>query len=90
MQGETGSVADRLSCYPNKKNTCTDLEERFTPHVASKSLRMKSAGSQPIDPHVKKIAKLGKKDANYEYMVDCIKQKTQINAIKADIELKKL
>ena len=55
VKGSTHSVADRLSCYPEKRNKCLDLEDRFVPSVTSKSLRTKQAGENPKDPHVDKI-----------------------------------
>ena len=62
VKGATHTLADRLSRYPNKKNNCTDLDERFTPAIASKSLRTKETGETPIDPHINKIAKIAKED----------------------------
>ena len=69
VKGSTHSVADRLSRYPEKKNKCLDLEDRFVPTVASKSLRTKQAGDNPKDQHIDKIASITKTDEDYQYMV---------------------
>merc|ERR1711954_259000 len=36
VKGSTYSLAERLSRYPEKENTCLDLENRFVPSVATK------------------------------------------------------
>ena len=69
VKGSTHSVADRLSHYPEKENTCLDLEDRFIPSVASKSLRTKQSGKNPTDPHINKIARIAKNDEDYKYMI---------------------
>ena len=89
VKGATHTLADRLSRYPNKKNTCTDLDDRFTPSIASRSLRTKESGESPTDPHINEIAKIAKEDDDYMYMVKCIKEKSPIKSIKDDSELKK-
>ena len=78
VKGSTHSVADRLSCYPEKENTCLDLEDRFTPSVASKSLRTKESGKNPTDPHINKIARIAKDAEYYKYTIECIKTKSQL------------
>ena len=90
VKGSTHSVADRLSCYPEKENTCLDLEDRFTPSVASKSLRTKESGENPTDPHINKVARIAKDDEDYMYMIQCIKNKIPIKSIKENSELKKI
>ena len=90
MKGSTHSVADRLSRYPEKRNKCLDLEDRFVPSVASKSLRTKQAGENPKDPHVDKIASIGKSDEDYQYMIDSIGYKIPFKAIKERAELKQI
>ena len=87
VKGATHTLADRLSRYPNKKNNCTDLDDRFTPAIASKSLRTKETGETPTDPHINKIAKIAKEDDDYMYMIQCIKNKIPIKSIKEDSEL---
>ena len=62
VKGSTHTVADRLSRYPQKENTCSDLDDRFVPSVASKSLRTKESGENPTDPHIDKIARIAKMD----------------------------
>ena len=62
VKGATHTLADHLSRYPNYKNHCNDLEERFTPAIASKSLKCKESGDSPSDPHILKIAEIGQKD----------------------------
>ena len=39
VKGSTHALADRLSRFPEKTNTCLDHEDRFVPPVCSKSLR---------------------------------------------------
>ena len=90
VKGATHTLADRLFRYPNKKNNCTDLEERFTPAIASRSLRTKETGETPTDPHINKRAKIAKEDEDYMYMIKCIKDKSPIKSIKNDSELKKI
>ena len=90
VKGDTHTLADRLSRYPNTKNNCSDLEERFTPAIASRYLRTKEAGETPTDPHINKIAKIVKEDEDYMYMIICIKDKSLITSIKNDSELKKI
>ena len=90
VKGATHTLADRLSRYPNKKNTYTDLHDRFTPSIASRYLRTKESGESPTDPHINEIAKIAKKDDDYMYMVRCIKEKRSIKSIKDDSELKKI
>ena len=61
VKGATHTFADRLSRYPVKNNHCPDLEDRYVPHVASKSLRTKEAGNAPTDPHVTKLAEMAQR-----------------------------
>ena len=72
VKGATHTLADRLSRYPDTGNNCSDLEERFTPAIASRSLRTKQAGQTPQDPHIQKIAELAKEDEDYTYIIKCI------------------
>ena len=58
FKGATHILAERLSRYPNKMNNCTDLEERFTPAIASRSLRTKETGETP---QINKIEKMQRK-----------------------------
>ena len=74
VKGQTHTLADRLSRYPNKKNACNDLEDRYTPMVASRSLRCKESGFTPEDPHIRKIARIGKEDEDYQYWINAIKE----------------
>ena len=61
---------------------------QIDPSVASKSLRTKQAGENPKDPHVDKIASIGKSDKDYQYMIDALRNKIPIKAIKESSELK--
>ena len=90
VEGLTYSVAERLSCYPEKENTYLDLEDRFIPSVASKSLRTKQSGKNPTDPHINKIASIARSDEDYKYMIDCIRNKVPIKSIKESSELKQI
>ena len=60
------------------------------PVIASKSLRTKESGYTPPDPHVSKIAKIGKEEEDYTYMINCIKDKVLITTVKEGSELKKI
>ena len=90
MKGSTHSIADRLSCYPEKGNKCLDLQDRFVPSVASKSLRTKQVGENPKDPHIDKIASVGKSDKDYQYIIEAIRNKIPTKAIKETSELKQI
>ena len=90
VKGSTHTVADRLSRYPEGQNTCLDLDDRFTPSVASKSLRTKESGKNPTDPHINTIVRTVKEDEDYMYMIQCIKNKIPIKSIKENRELKKI
>ena len=90
VKGLTHSVADRLSPYPKKEDKCLDLEDRIVPSVASKSLRTKQSGENPKDPHINKIASIAKSDEDYQYMIDAIRNKVPIKAIKESSELKQI
>ena len=68
--------------FREKKNTCSDLDDRFTPAIASKSLRTKESGKTPTDPHINKIAKIAKEDEDYRSMIKCINDKSPIKSIK--------
>ena len=76
VKGSTHTLADRLSRYPQKENTCSDLDDRFVPSIASKSLRTKESGETPTDPHINMIATIVKKDEDYMYMIQYIKKKS--------------
>ena len=82
VKGSTHTLADRLSRYPQKENTCSDLDDRFVPSIASKSLRPKECGETPTDPHINKIARIAKMDEDYMYMVQCIRNKSPIKSIR--------
>ena len=51
---------------------------------------MKNSHRQAIDPHVTKIAIIGVEDPAYAVMVQYFREKTPINSVKADIDLKKI
>ena len=90
VKGQTHTLADRLSQYPDKKNSCTDLEERYTPMIASRSLRCHKDGFTPDDPHIRKIARIGEEDEDYKYIINAIKEKLPISSIKKESELKQI
>ena len=88
LKGVTHTLADRLSRYHNTENHCSDCEERFSPIIASKSLRTKESGYTPPDPHILKIAEIGKTYEDYAYIISCIQEKIPIANMKKDTELK--
>ena len=90
VKGTTHAMADRLSRFPEKNNTCLDLEDRFVPSVCSKSLRTLEVDENPKDHHLEKIGRIGKSDEDYSYMVKAIKEKIDTKEIKEDSELKKI
>ena len=90
MKGSTHAIADRLSRFPEKKNTCLDLEDRFVPSVCSKSLRTLQVDENPKDHHLETIATIAQSDDDYKYMVKAIKDKIETKSIKEDSELKKI
>ena len=89
VKGSTHTHADRLSRYPISDRHCPDLEDRFVPHVAAKSLRTKASGNTPQDPHIAKIAEIDMEDEYYKYMMKCMKDKVPIISVKEGSELKK-
>merc|ERR1711954_284495 len=90
VKGSTHALADRLSRFLEKTNTCLDLEDRFVPSVCSKSLRTLEVDENPKDQHLEKIGRIGKSDDDYSYMVSAIKEKINLKEIKEDSDLKKI
>merc|ERR1711954_198595 len=90
VKGTTHALADRLSRFPEKNNTCLDLEDRFVPSVCSKSLRTLEVKENPKDQHLETIGRMGKSDEDYSYMVSAIKEKINPREIKEESELKKI
>ena len=90
VKGTTHAMADHLSRFPEEKNTCLDLEDRFVPSVCSKSLRTLQVDENPKDHHLEKIGRIGKSDEDYSYMVNAIKEKISPREIKEESELKKI
>ena len=90
VKGTTHAIADRLSRFPEKNNTCLDLEDRFVPSVCSKSLRTLQVDENPKDHHLEKIGRIGKSDEDCSYMVNAIKVKINPREIKEESELKKI
>ena len=90
VKGSTHALADRLSRFPEKTNTCLDLEDRFVPSVCSKSLRTLEVDENPKDHHLETIGRIGKSDEDYSYMVKAIKDKIETKSIKEESELKKI
>ena len=78
VKGVTHTLAGCLSRFPDKKKTCSELENHFTFMIASRSLRCKETGFTPEDPHIKKIARIGSEDPDYVYIINCIREKTPI------------
>merc|ERR1711954_622255 len=87
VKGTTHAMADRFSGFPEEKNTCLDLEDRFVPSVCSKCLRTLQVDENPKDHHLEKIGRIGKSDEDYSYMVKAIKETKEI---KEESELKKI
>merc|ERR1712081_133426 len=90
VKGTTHAMADHLSRFPEEKNTCLDLEDRFVPSVCSKSLRTLQLNKNPKDQHLETIGRIGKSDEDYSYMVSAIKEKVNPREIKEESELKKI
>ena len=90
IKGSTHNIADRLSRYSEEEKSSIDLEERFAPTVCSKSLRTMQVEENPKDYHLDRIAKLGKEDMDYSYMVRAISDKIDTKEIKSDSKLKKI
>merc|ERR1711954_342773 len=90
VKGSTHALADRLSRYREKNNTCLDLEDRFVLSVGSKSLRTLEVDENPKDQHLEKIGRIGKSDKGYSYMVKAKKEKIETREIKEESELKKI
>ena len=84
VKGTTHAIADRLSRFPEKNNTCLDLEDRFVPSVCSKSLRTLEVDENPKDHHLEEIGRIGKSDEDYSYMVNARKEKINPREIKEE------
>merc|ERR1711954_407191 len=87
IKGSTHALADRLSRYPEKTNTCLDLEDKFVPSVCSKSLRTLEVDENPKDHHLEKIGRIGKSDKDYSYMAKAIKEKNRNKVNKRGIRV---
>merc|ERR1711954_584689 len=87
VKGSTHALADMLSRFPEKTNTCLDLEDRFAPSICSKSLRTLEVDENPEDHHLETIGRIGKSDEDYSYMVKAIKEKIETKSIKEESEL---
>merc|ERR1711954_38429 len=87
VKRSTHALADRLSRFQEKTNTCLDLEDRFVPSVCSKSLRTLEVDENPKDHHFEKIGRIDKSDKDYSYMVKAIKEKIETREIKEESEL---
>ena len=51
-------------------------------------MRTKESGYTLPDPHIMKIAALGKTDEDYAYIINCIQEKIPIANVKKESELK--
>ena len=82
VKGKTHNIADRLSRFPEEEKSCIELEERFTPTVCTKSLRTLQLQENPKDYRLERIARLGREDPDYCYIITAISDKIDAKQIK--------
>ena len=87
VKGKSNAIADRLSRFPDKKNKMVDIEDEVVPSISSRSLRLQSTNPTLEDPHVAKVAELGKSDSDYQYVIDFIKNKKDITKVDKESDL---
>ena len=82
-------VSDRLSRNPQMKKDCPEFPgEEIS--ISNKSRRVLESSIETKDPMLDAMSKNDLDDPDYQYMIQCIQNKTPIDQIKKDSELFKM
>ena len=89
VKGDTNYVTDRLSRHPQGKKDCPEFPgEEIT--ISNKSRWVLESSIETKDPMLDAMAKNALEDPDYQYMIQCIQNRTPIDKINRDSELFKM